>query len=250
MPPSESKSYEQNLEMEPIFAQALNSIPSNDGNSTEKGAPVIWINGYPGTGKLTVATAVLSLLGTDRALLVDNHQLIDQVKISRRNPRYWDARKAERQLVFEKYVLSKSQKDKIIMFTDFQTDTNNGADTSIEYLQAAQQAHRPFLPVSLTCQKDENIRRATNPARCVTESGRVLNKLTDGSSLRRLRRLDLFDFDDLAHYEDAKLDGFIIDITDTSADMAARKIVEQLGATFPELAVLSLETHKTSPIDN
>ncbi|WQF80681.1 Putative P-loop containing nucleoside triphosphate hydrolase [Colletotrichum destructivum] len=194
MPPSESKSYEQDLEMEPIFAQALNSIPSNNGNPTKEGAPVVWLNGYPGTGKLTVATA-----------------LIDQVKISRRNPRYWDARKTERRLVFEKYVLSNSHKDRIVIFTDFQTETNNGAGTSIEYLQAARQARRPFLPVSLTCQEDENIRRATNPARCVTESGRVLNKLTDGSSLRRLRRLDLFDFDDLVHYEDTKMDGLIID---------------------------------------
>ncbi|OBR12828.1 Ribose 5-phosphate isomerase A [Colletotrichum higginsianum IMI 349063] len=146
MPPSESNLYQQNLEMEPIFAQALNSIPSNAGNPTEKGAPVIWINGYPGTGKLTVATAVLGLLGTGRALLVDTHQLIDQVKLSRRNPRYWDARKAERQLVFEKYVLSKSQKDKIVMFTDFQTDTNNGVDTSIEYLQQHSRPTVPFCP--------------------------------------------------------------------------------------------------------
>lgn len=37
-----------------------------------KVAPVVWINGFPGSGKLSVATAVTML--DKEAILLDNHR--------------------------------------------------------------------------------------------------------------------------------------------------------------------------------
>ncbi len=43
-----------------------------------KVAPLVWINGFPGAGKLTVATALAELDKT--VIVIDNHRLIDPVE--------------------------------------------------------------------------------------------------------------------------------------------------------------------------
>lgn len=50
--------------------------------------PLLWINGFPGSGKLTIAKKIVKLSAGD-TVLIDNHQLIDPVaaKISRDPPR-------------------------------------------------------------------------------------------------------------------------------------------------------------------
>lgn len=229
VPASLSNPCGKEVELESIFAhETLNA--TIDEVLTSKNGPVIWMNGYPGTGKLTVATQLLRFLGEDNAVLIDNHQLIDKVQLSRRHPKYWEARRFQRQRAFETYVLPEAMRNKVIIFTEFQTDSDNGSETSMEYLLAARRACRLFLPVSLTCQENENIRRGMNAARCWTESGRRVNKLTDGHALRRLRRLTLFDFDDLSHHDDVKLDGLVIDVTDLHPEETAKKIVEAIEA--------------------
>jgi len=52
--------------------------------------PLIWINDFPGSGKLTVANALVNLVGEDKIHLIDNHQLIDAVeaKTTRSSPNY------------------------------------------------------------------------------------------------------------------------------------------------------------------
>ena len=69
-----------------------------------KAAPLIWINGFPGSGKLTIAKAVAKLHG--KVILLDNHKLIDPVeaKLSRSHPDYQKQRKLQRQMVFDQYV--------------------------------------------------------------------------------------------------------------------------------------------------
>lgn len=46
----------------------------------------IWINGFPGVGKFTVAKVLQQLLPGSR--LIDNHSLIDQAKLPRDHPDY------------------------------------------------------------------------------------------------------------------------------------------------------------------
>lgn len=61
-------------------------------------APLIWINGLPGTGKLTVAKEIGAL--DSLAIVISNHSLIDPVARwlgpnSRNHPRYQEERKDE-----------------------------------------------------------------------------------------------------------------------------------------------------------
>jgi uridine kinase len=51
---------------------------------------LIWINGFPGSGKPTAANALVNLVGEDKIHLIDNHQFIDAVeaKTTRSTPNY------------------------------------------------------------------------------------------------------------------------------------------------------------------
>ena len=44
--------------------------------------PLIWLNGFPGSDKLTAANALVNLVGEDKIHLIDNHRLIT---LSRQN---------------------------------------------------------------------------------------------------------------------------------------------------------------------
>ncbi|KAH6603941.1 hypothetical protein Trco_007387 [Trichoderma cornu-damae] len=80
-------------------------------------APLIWINAFPGTGKLTIAKAIKSM--DESITIIDNHQLIDPVasKLSRDDPRYQIERKRERERAFQKYVQDPAKASEIIIFT-------------------------------------------------------------------------------------------------------------------------------------
>ena len=53
-------------------------------------APLVWINGFPETGKLRVAEQLSILLGAGKTILTHNHQLIDpvEVEMARIHPDY------------------------------------------------------------------------------------------------------------------------------------------------------------------
>ncbi|TFB05782.1 hypothetical protein CCMA1212_001492 [Trichoderma ghanense] len=156
-------------------------------------APLIWINAFPGTGKLTIAKAIKSL--DKSVIIIDNHQLIDPValRVSRDDPRYQAERKREREQAFEKYVYDPATASKTVVFTDFQSDNALGRSVANEYLMAAKKAKRPFMPVYLGCDVDVNVKRATSQDRV---SG-TTTKLTDTALLRDMRsRCKLFEFDD------------------------------------------------------
>lgn len=80
-------------------------------------APLIWINAFPGTGKLTIAKAIKSM--GEFITVIDNHQLIDPVaaKLSRDDPHYQTERKRERERAFKKYVQDPGRASETIIFT-------------------------------------------------------------------------------------------------------------------------------------
>ena len=82
-----------------------------------KKAPVMWINGFHGSGKLTVATTLKALHGA--AILLDNHQLIDPVeaRFSRDHPEYQRERQLYRKLIFNKFVSDALKLSHLIIFT-------------------------------------------------------------------------------------------------------------------------------------
>lgn len=91
-------------------------------------APLVWINGFPGTGKCTVAKQLVAILGNERAILIENHQLIDPVEAEmarshpeykniRRHPDYQRRRQEKRSATFEQFVEKSSMLSTIIIFT-------------------------------------------------------------------------------------------------------------------------------------
>ena len=82
-------------------------------------APLVWINGFPGSGKLTIAGKVVNLFDEDKILLIDNHQLIDPVeaRFPRHHPQYQSERHSQRSTCFGDVVHAKSMLSRTIIFT-------------------------------------------------------------------------------------------------------------------------------------
>ncbi|CAG9987710.1 unnamed protein product [Clonostachys byssicola] len=178
-------------------------------------APIIWINAFPGTGKLTVAEALATLI--PKSVVIDNHQLIDLVKLSRDHPCYQIERKKEREKAFNKYLSSPGWAEHTIIFTDFQTTNQLGESVAREYQAAAKAAKRPFIPVYLTCDCEVNITRATSYERL--QGGTT--KLTDPTMIRDFRsRCSIFQFEAEDHQS------CLIDTTSLAPADAASKIME------------------------
>ncbi|KAF7195185.1 hypothetical protein HII31_03391 [Pseudocercospora fuligena] len=148
-------------------------------------APLVWINGFPGVGKLTIARKLQELFGPKSATLISNHELIDPVaaRLARDHPDYHVERKAERQKAFKGYVQNVTAFGKVIICTDCQSDNQLGLDVAGEYQDAASKSGRAFVPVLLTCDESENLSRVCNVQR--EDSGTT--KLTDPHLVSELR---------------------------------------------------------------
>ncbi|UKZ46665.1 hypothetical protein TrVGV298_000871 [Trichoderma virens] len=183
--------------------------------------PVVWINAFPGTGKLTVAREFVRM--DESSVLIDNHQLIDPVaaRFARDHPQYQTERRRERERAFDKYVLEPALMSKMIVFTDCQSDDALGQATSQEYLQAAQKAGRPFIAIYLSCDIEVNIQRATSSERIQGTT----TKLTDAVLLRdALSRCKMFQFEN-SPYEAYHID--TTDLTPTDAALRIRTYIEE-----------------------
>ena len=146
-------------------------------------APLVWINGFPGTGKYPIANQPVSLVGNEKAIIIDNHQLIDPVeeKMARKHPEYQNVRhhpdcqkrrREKRFAVFEQYVEDASMLSMTIIFTgkhslqrpvaavlikrtvlnnmaDVQSHNEMGQKVATEYIDAARRSGRPFVPHQL-----------------------------------------------------------------------------------------------------
>lgn len=79
--------------------------------------PVIWINGFPGTGKLTIARALVRIYIL--SILIDNHKLIDPVDLNfpRDHPQYQTERKRRREWAFENFVFEPTRLSEAVIFT-------------------------------------------------------------------------------------------------------------------------------------
>jgi len=204
--------------------------------ATTKIAPLVWINGFPGCGKLTIAS-VMKTLHTDMILL-DNHKLIDPVeaKYARSHPDYQKERHQYRQNIFREHVSNPATLSRVVVFTgknsnlplaintlliivivivkDYQSDNILGQKVAEEYREAARTAGRPFKPVYIVCDAEENIKRIA--AAGLVNGG--TKKLTDPERLRGFReRCDIFRFEDY--------DGLSLDTTVATPEEVAREIL-------------------------
>lgn len=84
-------------------------------------APVIYLNGFPGSGKLTIALAMQALIPDSKVL--DNHSLIDPVEqFCRRGTAYYFSERGEyRRAMLKPIAEDPALRDIVHIFTDCQT---------------------------------------------------------------------------------------------------------------------------------
>ena len=188
--------------------------------------PLIHINGFPGTGKLTVAQHLVAYIALSANLkLIHNHLLINPADavLHRTQPGYQSLRRAVRAAIFTSLATEPTTFNTTYLFTDFQTTNEQGASVCAEYAQAAKDRGCLLIPIVLTCDEDENIKR-------MTQSEREKHaKLTDVELLRMFRKgAPIFKFSDRKEFLE-------VDVTRLEPEEVARTIWEHVLRFCPDL---------------
>jgi hypothetical protein len=200
--------------------------------------PVIWINGWPGVGKLTVAEWLFRIIGTEKAILLESaregHGAYDndgsRSRMATPPPEHEVRDLYRRREEVQECIFRSETLRKIIILTDYQLDhdsaeshddsqpscepSNRAATCPDDYASAAQLSGRDFLPVYLDCKIEENIRRVESLERRSSRRG----KLTSGLAVRQLRTGQ-----SLLTLKEAG--GLRLDITDMEAHEVAMEIL-------------------------
>ncbi|KAL9531945.1 hypothetical protein SMMN14_04021 [Sphaerulina musiva] len=180
----------------------------------------VYINGYPGVGKLSVARELRAIL--PNAKVFDNHSLIDATSsiYERGMPEYQPLRRQMRRVVLDSIATSESTREITWIFTDQQSSDDTGASAAQDYAAAAQARQSPFVSIILTCDLEENVRRLTFASR----GGESNTKLTDVNVLHHIR-----DTEDIYHFG-GELE-VEIDVTHKAPDVVAREIEKFIGSS-------------------
>ncbi len=181
--------------------------------SVEPSGLVVHINGWPGSGKLTIARHLAERLG---ARLADNHTLINPAEalFARGDPLYRSLRSAVRKSVFEH--LAKAPAEQSFVFTDALSDDAADARAFEDCAALARQRGARFIAVVIDCDIEENLKRLTRAGRS------KLHKLTDPEVLLGLRRAHRL----LRGNGDLLVE---IDVTTLGADEAAEAIMSAIA---------------------
>jgi thymidylate kinase len=173
---------------------------------------IIHINGWPGSGKLTIARCLAAHLG---ARLLDNHTLLNPAEalFDRGDPLRGQLRRAIREAVLDHAVQAAA--DARLIFTDALADDVEDAALFDDYRRLARRRSAALVSIVIDCEASENERR-------LTQSGRDENfKLTRKEALRDLRaRYRLLRPPDVVRLD--------LDVTALSADQASRDICDGL----------------------
>ncbi|KAF3917500.1 hypothetical protein ABW21_db0205742 [Orbilia brochopaga] len=188
------------------------------GNTEDKSSGnvgrTIFINGYPGTGKLTVARELQKILLNSKVF--DHHLLIDAARATfgQSDPEYQILRKAFRTTLLESIAAASPEHASTTwIFTECQSNSHIGTSISHEYLAAAQRRNSHFVSIILTCSLEENLKRLSHPSR-KTEPRR---KLTNREVLKAIRDEEVIHrFGDWIGVRE-----LVIDVTKLEAEEAA-----------------------------
>ncbi|KAL0944554.1 uncharacterized protein CTRU02_202441 [Colletotrichum truncatum] len=186
--------------------------------------PIIYINGFPGTGKLTIAQ-IISGDSSRMLKLVHNHLLINPVEavLQREQPGYHTLRRRIRSAVFDSLIHERATHASAYIFTDAQTDFENGPAVCQEYERCASERGCDFVPIILHCDEETNLQR-------LVESDRAAQgKLIDAELLKKFRAgPDLYGFDNNPSQ-------LRLDVSNLSPEAAAAEILSHLSKVCPEL---------------
>ena len=173
-------------------------------------------------GKLTVARHLASCLrGGYDVKVVQNHLLIDPIEAicSRDDPAYQQLRRELRQVILRAVP---SFPDTMFIFTDFQSDNTLGRSVCAEYREAARFRSSAFIPITLTCAVEENVRRAVSAERSVVST----NKLTDENLVADICKR-------CTPYTPDVPEKLVIDTTSMEPDNVAARIAAHINGLLP-----------------
>lgn len=177
----------------------------------------IYINGFPGVGKLTVAKELEKLIPDSK--VYHNHLLIDPIAalVDRSSPHYRAMRTSLRRHILDLIATSEATQHATWIFTDSQSTDPIGSATAQDYQDAAVKRGVPFISVILHCGLEENAKRLVHEGRGAGSN----TKLTDLEILRAIRQEeDIHKFGGLEELE--------VDTTDISPAEAAQRILEHI----------------------
>ncbi|KAH8883527.1 hypothetical protein GQ53DRAFT_429979 [Thozetella sp. PMI_491] len=178
----------------------------------------IYINGFPGVGKLTIAKELESLIPDSK--IYHNHLIIDPIAplISRNSPDYVSIRTGLRRHILDIISTAEETKHTTWIFTDCRTADSVGAEAAGDYKTASHQRGVPFISVVLICDVEENAQRMAGRVRGVETS----TKLADLDVLRTIRK-------EMQLYTFGEPDELQLDVTQLTAAEAARHILEHIA---------------------
>ncbi|EWC45850.1 hypothetical protein DRE_04857 [Drechslerella stenobrocha 248] len=192
----------------------------------------IFINGYPGTGKLTVARELQKILPGSKVF--DHHLLIDasRAAFGQSDPEYQILRKAFRTTLLDSIAAASPEHlSTTWIFTECQSNSHIGTSISHEYLAGAQRRSSPFISIILTCSLEENLKRLSHPARKTTPR----RKLTNREVLKAIRDEEVIHrFGDWIGVRE-----LVVDVTKLEPEEAAVVIKNFLGKVALEQALES-----------
>lgn len=199
----------------PTVGDGLSYTSESDLNSvTEmKSACIIYINGYPGVGQMTVAKALQRFIPGSKIL--HNHELTDPTArhFSSKHPQCQQRRGEDRRQRLKRIMSDSTLRDTVFILTHSRTEHN---ECMADYADVALGEHcRRFYTVVLHCEQTENDSKLMMADRGSQENG----KLTNVNALRGLQERGG------GSWKSEDDDEMKLDVTSMPPDEAARRIV-------------------------
>ena len=172
---------------QPDITEQLRQIFENR-NGTQIPSPsstyspcVLFLNGFPGVGKLTIARHLRRILS--ESLLVDNHLLINPAEAiePNRTPAHYTLRRAIRQAAFDG-LKAVERKSTIFIMTSCTADNPADREVFSEFVDIARVRGILFVSIIIDCEPIANMARLTSAERYCGK-----NKLANGQVLAGLR---------------------------------------------------------------
>lgn len=144
---------------------------------------VVFLNGFPGVGKLTIGRAIKKHLPSTR--LLDSHLLIDPAEAiePNRTATFFEIRKLFLRTAIQGMSMVPAR-DINFVFTSAYWDIPSGVDLFCELLQLSRRRNMPFAFINLLCDREENLQRVPSKERV----DGLKTKLTDKTILADIRK--------------------------------------------------------------
>ncbi|KAI0126912.1 hypothetical protein BJ170DRAFT_423619 [Xylariales sp. AK1849] len=177
----------------------------------------IYINGYPGIGKFTIAKELENHIPDSK--VYHNHLMIDPVAalVERGSPHYQAMRTTFRRQILHTIATSEGIKNRTWIFKDSRAFSPVGSEGAEDYRKATDRRGVPFISIILHCEGEEKFGKVTNE----TQGAASNAKLVDMKMVRTIR-----DEERVYYFGGAK--ELVLDITYMASTEAARRILAHI----------------------